>query len=39
MKRAKCYIELGVGDGEPCGEEEGKGGIHLLEARESPGAS
>lgn len=39
MKRAKCYIELGVGDGEPCGEEEGKGGIHLPEARESPGAS
>lgn len=29
MKRAKCYIELGVGDGEPCVEEEGKDGIDL----------
>ena len=36
MKRAKCYIELGGGDGEWGGEEEGKGGIHLPEARESP---
>ena len=36
MKRAKCYIELGVGDGERCVEKEGKGGIHLPEARESP---
>lgn len=35
MKRAKCYIELEVGDAGTDGEEGGRDGIHLPEAGES----